>query len=288
MSVAEEDCRAADSSTGRNVMTSHETVMRRLKAHGIKISLGTVRKARRVLQRLGFQTTIEEGRYLTKTERLAYALAHPQKQGAKGRQYIPWRRAATRVFTMSAEVVKATGPLPRRGSQTPTLKKVKTHQRRCRAGSTSQIPKKSGTAPVRTHSPRPLAIQKIAAKMMARYGWLSAVSHTNKVCDILISLGVDARVWTGTSLMNALNDRSEQRGWLTPERVTNPIGYLHHILQDLDPIATARAIYRPSRAQAAAKEAERAQAELDKLRSPEHRANVAKGVAQLRAALRSK
>lgn len=288
MFVAEEDCRTADGSTGRNVMTSHETVMRRLQARGIKISLGTVRKARRVLHRLGFQTTIEEGRYLTKTERLAYALAHPQKPGKTGRQYIPWRRAATRVFTMSAEAVKTTGPLPRRGSKTPTLKKVKTNQRRCRASSNSQISKNAGAKPQTANRPRPLGIQKIAAKLIARYGWLSTVPHTNRVSDILIASGVDETLWTGTSLINALNGRSEQRGWRTPERVDNPIGYLRHVLQDLDPVATAKMIYRPSRVQTAAKETEKASAELDRLRSPEHRANVAKGVAQLRAALRSK
>lgn len=267
-------------------MTSHETVMRRLKARGIKISLGTVRKARRVLQRLGFQTTVEEGRYLTKTERLAYALAHPQKAGATGRQYIPWRRAATRVFTMSAAVVKATGPLPRRGSKTPNLKKVKTHQRRCRASSNPQISKNSGTKPRRIDSPRPLGIQKIAAKLIGRYGWLSAVSHCNKISDVLIGSGVDARVWTATSLINAINSRSEQRGWRTPDRIANPLGYLRHLLQDLDPATTAKTAYRPSRAHEAANAARKAQADLEKRQTPEHRANVLSGVAQLRAALR--
>ncbi|MDO5867092.1 MULTISPECIES: hypothetical protein [Paenarthrobacter] len=114
------------------------------------------------------------------------------------------------------------------------------------------------------------------------------MSHTNSVSDILIASGVEESVWTGTSLINALNGRSEQRGWRTPDRVANPIGYLRHLLQDLDPAATAKMIYRPSRAQTAAKETQKAQAALDRLRSPEHRANVAKGVALLRAALQSK
>lgn len=112
MAVAQEDAGAADGGTGRSIQTAHETVARRLAAREVKISCSSVRKARRLLRHLGFQAVVEEGRYLTKTERLAWEIAHPQKPGTRGRRYIPCRKASTRVFTMNAAAVQKQDTYP--------------------------------------------------------------------------------------------------------------------------------------------------------------------------------
>lgn len=286
MAVADDDCRTADSSTGRNIMTSHETVARRVTARGFRMSVGTVRKARRVLRTLGFQATVEQGRYLTKTERLEYALTHPKKEGHNGKQYVPWRKASTRVFTMAADVVRGTGHLPRRGLLTPNLKKVSTSQKRLRAVSKSSTPTKPRSARPQSAGPRPLGIQKLAARLKQRYGWLSGIRHNNTICDVLTRHGVDPDRWTVNSLVNALNQRSKERGMRTPKRITNPAGYLNHILSDLNPVAAAAIHYRESRATAATAASSEAKAKLDWQASEEHRQQLLANAAMLRAALR--
>lgn len=286
MAVADEDCRTADGSTGRNIMTSHRTVAKRIAARGIAISEGTVRKARRVLRSLGFQVTVEQGRYLTKTERLAYALGHPQKDGQSGKQYVPWRKASTRVFTMTADVVRGTGHLPRRGYLTPTLKKVSTHQKSVRSGFTAPSPKKPRSKAGRTHAPRPLGMQKLAARLKRRMGWLAGIHHNNTICDILMRLGVDESKWTAESLITALNQRSSERGWKTPESVSNAAGYLSYIVRDLNPQALAHSRSMDSRASQATQASQDAKAKLDYQASSQHRNQVLSNVAKLRAALR--
>lgn len=289
MAVAEEDAGAADSGTGRNIQTAHETVARRLAARDVKISWSSVRKARRLLRRLGFQVVVEEGRYLTQTERLAWEIAHPQKPGSTGRRYIPCRKASTRVFTMSAAAVQKTGHLPRRGSLTPHLKKEGLTKKRSRAVLGESIPKKSEPQNRRRSMqppPRPLAVQKIAAHLKLSMGWLAKVNHVNTISDTLMLANVDPKYWTGRQLINALNDRSRQRGWTMPQEITNPIGYLTHLLSDLDPAKSVEIYHHPSRAAEAARSTLAAQRALEEQRSPENRAKQSAGWRRVREALR--
>lgn len=290
MAVAEEDCNTADSSTGRNIMTAHETVVRRLSKRGVKISWSSVRKARRLLRRLGFQAVVEEGRYLTHLERTLYSVEHATELAAKTRAgkrpYIPWRKASTRVFTMSAATVKKTGHLPRRGLLTPTLQKEVLTKTRSRAGSTEINPGKTRLRRSKNTGPRPLAVQKLAAHLKLSLGWLSSVGHMNTISDTLMRFNVDPRHWTGKQLIAAFNDRLRQRGGSIPEKITNPIGYLIHLLKDLDPETAVSTYHLPSRATEAARDAQKAHAELEKRQSPAHRAKQVAGWQQVREALR--
>ncbi|NYJ76589.1 hypothetical protein HNR15_003607, partial [Allobranchiibius huperziae] len=65
LDVAAVEARAANARTGRDVCTAHETV-----ATVVGCSVATVRRARAVLQRIGYAVTLTPGRYLTAAERL--------------------------------------------------------------------------------------------------------------------------------------------------------------------------------------------------------------------------
>lgn len=281
MAVAEEDWRTADSSTGRNIMTAHETVVRRLNKRGVKISWGSVKKARHLLRRLGFQTVVEEGRYLTKTERLRYELENARELAAKAkagkRPYIPWRKASTRVFTMSLAAVMETGHPPRRGLLTPTLQKVGLTKTRSRAVSTAPDPKKKKPHRSKNLGPRPLAAQKLSAHLKLHLGWLSSVGHMNTITDTLMRFNVDPRYWTGNLLIRALNDRLRERRSNIPEQMTNPVGYLIHLLKDLDPENAVKTYHLPSRVSEAALAAQAAREQLEERGSPASRAKQLAG-----------
>lgn len=292
MAVAEEDARTADGSNGRNIMTSHETVARRLNHRGIKISWGSVRKARRLLRRLGFQAVVEEGRYLTKTERLELSIELAGRNALRAQQgrkpFVPMRKASKRVFTMCAETVKKTGHLPRRGKEFSPLQGEIITKKRSRAALKSNIQpktKKRKSPKAGNAEPRPIEIQRIAAWLKSNVGWLALVGHINLICDLLIRCGVDPAVWTGPRLMLALNDRSTRRGWTMPKKITNPLGYLQHLLMDLKPAEAAAEYFRPSRIAEASLAAEQARLAMEERSSAEHRQGQSAGWQKVRSLL---
>lgn len=111
IAVAAADAATADRRTGRNVQTSHLTVAKRLGCAST-----TVRRARRVIEMLGYASTLQLGRYLTAEEREAARRAHGRDQR---------RIASQRVLTIPRPHVQVdpdvkVGTLPRRGLPTST------------------------------------------------------------------------------------------------------------------------------------------------------------------------
>lgn len=93
MMVARVDAETADGTSGRGVMTSHETVAKR-----VGMSSRQVGTARRVIEKLGLAVTIIRGRHLSPQERSKARAAHGRYQEAA---------ASVRALTMPAGAVQA-------------------------------------------------------------------------------------------------------------------------------------------------------------------------------------
>ena len=236
--VARADAYAADTTTGRNVRTSHATVARHL-----KVSVDTVRRARRALRDLGFSVEVVRGRYMTAEEREAATHAHGSKQR---------RFASTRCLTIPARC-RAMHPYPCGVKKNPHQPSQRVPSTRWRATGTSKDQPKN--TPLTRRTP-PLGVQKIAARLVQRMPWLDRgrSGHLMGLSRGLVACGVTEE-WTTQDLMNAIEADHQALGLLTlpPDSQRNPRALLLHQIK--------RAITGkepPARARAAAVEARRA------------------------------
>lgn len=236
--VARMDAAAADTTTGRNVRTSHQTVARNL-----SLSIDTVRRARRVLRDLGFSVEVVRGRYMTAVERAAAARAHGSRQR---------RFASTRCLTIPARC-RAMHPYPCGVTSFPPPTSQRVPSSRSRAAGTST--KQQKKRPQKRPTP-PLGVQKIAARLVQRMPWLDR-GHSGHLMGLsrgLVTCGVTEE-WTTQDLMNAVEADHQGLGLLTlpPDSQKNPRALLLHQIK--------RAIIGktpPARARAAAEAARRA------------------------------
>ncbi len=236
--VARMDAAAADTTTGRNVRTSHARV-----ARSLDVSVDTVRRARRVLRDLGFSIEVVRGRYMTAQEREAATRAHGSKQR---------RFASTRCLTIPARC-RAMHPYPcgvKKDPQNPSRRVPSTRWRT--AGTSKNQPKNT---PLTRQTP-PLGVQKIAARLAQRMPWLDRgrSGHLMGLSRGLVVCGVTEE-WTTQDLMNAIEADHQGLGLLTlpPDSQRNPHALLLHQIK--------RAITGkepPARARAAAVESRRA------------------------------
>lgn len=208
--VARDDARRADHSTGRDVATAHDTV-----AATVDVSPSTVRRARGVLEALGFSRTVVGGRYLTTRERQEARQAHG------GRQV---RCASVRALTVPRGCsYRRDEQLPQRGQVGSVRSPRKSVPKAARA--------RPGTP--RRPEPRPLPVQRLAAGLAARLPWL-ARGHLGALCDVLAALDLDADGWTAQDVIEALDRRNRDRGLcsVAPGRQRNPLGLLVTQLQE--------------------------------------------------------
>lgn len=219
LAVARNDSLTADPATGRNVKTSHRTAARlTAKTQGHVRSERTVRKARDVMRLLGVQVVTEEGRYLTKTERLALSL----QRDPNSRRPAQIRRASTRVFTMSKALVEKIGHLPRRGSTSVNLTSVSTNQERAKA----RRPRRQGVK-------WGLELQRLAGKLVNEATFLRAV-RPGTICQALHRAGIDPEMWTAHDVATAMYADVTAKRWAAPAVMENPAGYLRFLLGTVD------------------------------------------------------
>jgi len=235
LAVARADARSADRRTGRNLATAHATV-----AAAVGRSVSTVRRARAVIAELGYSVTVTRGRYLTATEREAARAEHG------GRQV---RAASLRALTLPREAFDAgiiREHLPRRGSPTGDLTSsvdlpTRASARGRNSTTTRRGPRRRG--PART--PRPLSVQRMAAKVAARLPWL-ARGHIGRLCDILAGLCLDP-AWSADDLIDAIDEHNRVRGLyaLPADSQRNPLALFNtqarQATADREPPATLRA-----------------------------------------------
>lgn len=207
MAVARVDAGTAESSTGRGVRTSHQTVARVLGR-----SRDTVQHARQVIERLGFAVVVAEGRRLDKTER-AQAREH------HGNEQI--NIASERVLTTPRP--QPSPPLPRRGPVRTLPRQICGHPARAAraAGEQTTTPttpvarRRRRPAPTRCPESYALPVQKLAADLVLRVPWWGR-GHLGGLCQVLAVTGVDPARWDAPGLLWALDDRNRALGWDAP------------------------------------------------------------------------
>lgn len=216
LAVAEAEAESADRSTGRNVTTAHETV-----AASTRLSVITVRRARRLLELLGFAVTVVRGRYMTDAERAEAHALHG------GRQI---RAASTRALTLprpprclrrhsAVDNEHLPGSYPGTSSS---------HLRSGYPSARKHAPK-AASRPARTTecAPRPIMLQRLAAKVAVRVPWITRRGHIGLVCDVLVRAGVDPAQWTAAGLLAAMDARARDDDWkiIDPTYQRAPLAY---------------------------------------------------------------
>jgi hypothetical protein len=229
------DAATADSATGRNVQTSHRTLSHIIaRTQGRRVSPRTCRKGRDVLRLLDVVKVTDEGRYLTKTERLALSL----QRDPNSRRPAQIRKASTRVFTMGKSLLEKIGHLPRRGSTSSKLTSVSTNQKRAKA----RRPRKQGVI-------WGLPLQRLAAKLVNEATFLRSV-HPRAICAALDGAGITPQWWTPHEISTAMYAAVTERRWTAPAVMDNPVGYLKFLLATITPEGIAAHVERKRKAMA--------------------------------------
>lgn len=205
--VARTDAEVADGRTGRGVFTAHKTVAKRLRC-----SVGSVRHARAVLERLGLAVTVVRGRYLRRDEREQARSVHGGTQ---------WRTASVRWLTLDRRQAMISCHLPRSGSVSTQPSVIKNSPRR--AGKVSR--RSSARLPKLA-----LCWQRLAAQVVRLVPHLGE-THLGNLGRALSRTGIDASRWSGAKLVRLVNWANGRRGFVQPLTTRSPIGLFLHQVQ---------------------------------------------------------
>lgn len=219
LAVARIDAQTAEHRTGRNVATSHHTVSTRT-----GLSIGTVQKCRRVLERMQFMRTVAVGRYLTNAERAEASTWHG------GRQI---RAASTRILSLPKYAGGyGSGHLSRRDKDLSPLTSRNYYPTRASARGAAARQQKQAK---KFRQPVTLNDQIFAAKLRDRIGWLKGDFHTLAIARVLNAENVDAAHWTVNEFCRALDTAATENGRRTEwTGIQHPLAYLRHFVRKLE------------------------------------------------------
>lgn len=82
-------------------------------------------------------------------------------------------------------------------------------------------------------APRPLALQRLAAGLVARSHGLDR-GHIGTICDAIEAAGIDPATWTARAVTDRLNAEMVTTGWCWPDRIERPGAFLASRLRQLD------------------------------------------------------
>ena len=234
----------AERSTGRRVCAARETI-----AHRSGVSVSVVKRARRALQELSVAREMARGRYLRADESYAaechhgriqrraasvWALTSPKSlviavgRAVKKRSKKVGR--SEKAARSSYPQLHARGPLsPSRGFTLLSLVRDLSPKRaRARAG---EQPKSPQTL---TRQPRPIDLQRTAAELLVHASVFESAGHVGAVCEVLTRAGIDGNRWSGRDIAAELTRDTQQRGWVWPQHLERPLGYLRWRLTQID------------------------------------------------------
>lgn len=225
--VAYDDRMSADRSTGRDVTTAHETVAERL-----GMSAKTVQRARLLLEAMGLAVTVVGGRYLTNEEREQARRTHggDQVRAASTRALVmPSTPPSTRSTSASAKpesVENVHLPVSPSGEQVRHLPESSpTRAMRARKGTAPRRP--AMTKRKIETTPRSLAVQQLAARLVQRMPWLGEQQHIGRLCRLVDRLKLVERGWTAQQIVDQIERHSRSAGIQVAPAVAqrNPLGY---------------------------------------------------------------
>lgn len=245
LAVARADWQSADVVTGRGVTTAHETV-----AAALRMSKITVRRAREVIQELGFAVVVVEGRYLTTAEREAAHAIHGGSQ---------LRAASVRALTTprsSGTVENEHLPFSQKGSLTSFVLKTKPKRARAQKTASRSGPRQQSTKTVQARVPRPVAVQKLAAGLVSRLPWLARNTHIGHVCDVLLRVGVEPDRWSAAAVLGAIDLHVASVGLrvVDPAGQRDPVAYFAWLLRQAVSVVEETAFERARREQEEARQ----------------------------------
>jgi len=183
MKFAEAEASMAGARDGRGITTSHDTLARM-----VGMSKITARRARALMEALGCLATVEPGRYLTRVERLAATARHGGQQ---------LRAASVRALTMPEIHDSALNEhLATALRFNPTAHPLNSTPRRGEPHSepaprAQQRQKRAKIVPG-ADQPRPLPLQRLAARLVNSIPWLPDDLSTLRVQRIVHRSGFDA------------------------------------------------------------------------------------------------
>ena len=201
--VAEVMAAHADHGTGRHVAITRATIAER-----VGCDVRTVTAAWRLLRNTGWAVEAQRGHGSPGTPAVGRrpSVYHLTPRRASS----PARSAVQHFHLPPSGGVKSLSPV---GSNSPS-----THT--CRQKFTPTHKRRRLRA-----EPRPLALQRLAAELVANSHGLGRV-HVGAICDALAAAGVDPGEWTARALIQALNTDMVRRGWNWPDQINNPAGFL--------------------------------------------------------------
>jgi len=234
----------AERSTGRRVCAARDTI-----AHRSGVSVSVVKRARRALQTLSVAREMVRGRYLRADESYAaeshhgriqrraasvWALTSPKSlviaAGRAGKKLSKKVRRSKNAARSSYPQLLARGPLsPSRGFKLLSLvRELSPKRARARAGQQSKNSKSLA------QQPRPIDLQRTAAELLVHAPAFESAGHIGAICEVLASAGVDGNRWRGRDIAAELTRDTQQRGWIWPQHIERPVGYLRWRLTQID------------------------------------------------------
>jgi hypothetical protein len=214
LSIATVMAEHADHATGRHVAVTRATI-----ADKVGCDVRTVTTAWRLLRASQWAVEAQRGHGSTSTPSVGrrpsvYHLV-PRREAR------PVARPVVRDFHLPPSGgVSCSSPV---GSYSPSGRATAPANRLC--DKTRQARPRRATA-------RPLAIQKLAAGLVATTHGLDR-THIGAICDALTAAGIDPAVWTARAVNNALNADMRTRGWTWPDHIANPGAFLSSRLRRL-------------------------------------------------------
>ena len=216
LSIAAVMAEHADHGTGRHVAVTRATI-----ADKVGCDVRTVTAAWRVLRASRWAVEAQRGHGSTTTPSV----------GRRPSVYhlVPRREArpATRPLVHDFHLPPSGGisPFSPVGSYSPSG--------RASAPAQKILDKRTPRArPWRTTTARPLAIQQLAAGLVAITCGLDR-AHIGAICDALTAAGIDPTVWSARAVNDKLNTDMRARGVTWPDHITNPGAFLYSRLRRL-------------------------------------------------------
>lgn len=294
--VARDDASTADSTSGRGVTTSRETVAKRLGMSGRHV--GT---ARGILEALGASVTIVRGRHLSPQERSLARKAHGSYQEAAGSVRaltMPALTAETHTDDpRGAEPISEAVPvdtfhLPRRGSvnKTPPVKKYSPTRAEAREKAAARPKLKRKSQPRSQRAPRDLETQRFVWAIAQRFllsdgsaprpgaplrpGVLRGGRHIGNLTRILERNRITPRRYTPQSLADALQRLIEAGKLRSPryEELRDPLAHFAWTLRRLNELTEGETTLERIRREDVERAEKRRQAALQELPTPEEQA----------------
>ncbi len=189
------------------------------------------------MERLGLSITMVQGRHLSAEEREEARKRHGGKQIAI---------ASTRHLSVPRHLADSLHRLSEKTDHLPIFKEFltllnfrRTHQSKP-DGLPATKPRRKTAKPPRSDSPRPLALQRLSAKLSGRLPFLRTIRHLGAVTDALTEANIDPEIWTASTLIAELDGLRKAKGWDTPNIVKNPLGWFRWLLQGISPTAQER------------------------------------------------